>query len=191
MSLTTTRRELKNARLYFVPAGTVLPLGAGAAPLTVSPTAAFPDNDPVTNYTDWQFKDIEEVKESLTVKSEDFMIPGAGPGYDGDNDDIVTARHYAATTHKTNSLVKQLQHGLASVPVVGVTQALGVNKSNVIEGVLLIEMVEQRLGVVTERLSMWAKLRVKSPGDVGPTTSKVELDFAMMPHPSNSYVLVA
>lgn len=191
MSLTTIRRELKNARIYFIPTGTILATGAGEASLTVGPTAAFPDNSPTTNYTDWEFKDIEDVKEALTVKKEDFLIPAPAGGYDGDADDMVTARNYSATTHKTNALIKQIQHGLAAVPVIGTAQALGANKKNTLEGVLLIEIMEQRLGVVTERLTMWSKFRVKSPGDTGPATAKVEIDFTMMAHSANSYVLVA
>lgn len=191
MSLTTKRRELKNARFFFIPIGTILALGAGEASLTVGPLAAFPDNVPTTNYTDWEFEDIEDCKEALTVKSEEFFVARQTTGYTSDKDDIVTGRNYSATSHKTNSLIKQLQHGLAAVPVVGVAQALGLNTVNAIEGVLLIEIAEHRLGVVTERLCMWAKFRVKSAGDTGPATAKLELDFAMMPHAANSYILVA
>jgi len=191
MSLTIKRRELKNARMYFIPAGTILALGAGEASLTISQSTAFPDNTPPTNYTDWEFDDIEEVKEALTLKSEDFSIRSDTGGYVVDDEGMVTKREYSATSHKTNALIKQLQHGLAALPVVGVAQALGANKKNSLEGVLLIEIMEHRLGAVTERLSMWARFKVKSAGDVGPATAKVEISFAMLPHTANSYVLVA
>ncbi len=190
MSLTLVRRELKNARLYFVPSGTVLALGAGAASLTVGPTAAFPDNDPTTNYTDYEFPDIEDVKEEKTLKKETFSVPDSAGGYREEDEEMCTQRKWKATTHKTNALLKQLQHGLVNLPVVGTAQAPGAKKDNAIDGVMLLE-IQNKSGVVIERTSVWARLRLTSAGDVGPATAKVEFAIEQLAHTANSYVVVA
>lgn len=190
MSLTLRRRELKNARIYFVPAGTVLPLGAGAAPLTVSASAAFPDNDPTTNYTDFEFTEIEDVKEESTLKKETFTLPDTNGGYREEDEEMLTQRKWKATTHTTNALLKQLQHGLATLPVVGTAQSPAAKKDNCLDGVMLLE-IQNKSGSVIERTSVWSRLRLTSAGDVGPATAKVEFSLEQLAHPSNSFVVVA
>ena len=191
MSLTTIRRELKSVRIYFIPEGTVLPLGAAELPLTVSILNAFPDNTPPTNYTDWQFKQIETVKEAKTVKNEPFTIGSDYGGYDEDDEDMIVKRVWTVDTHLNNSIFKQLQYGLTAPPVVGVSQAIDRNKANSMEGVLLLEVLEKRLSTVIERISCWAKLRLISPGEAAAPTAKQEFSFTMKGHPSNTFVLVA
>ncbi|RFC46914.1 MAG: hypothetical protein DUW69_001564, partial [Verrucomicrobia bacterium] len=111
-ALTLVRRELKNARLYFVPAG-------GTVDSIVVANALWPDNNPTTNYTDCEFVNIEDVKESSTVKKETFTVPDVAGGYRDEDEEMVTQRMWKATTHTTNALLKQLQNGLATLPVVG------------------------------------------------------------------------
>lgn len=188
---TVVRRELKNARIYFVPSGEVLATGNGESSLTVGASVVFPDNTPTTNYTSYEFADIEDVKQELTIaKDGPFKIPAAGGGYRDDYEEMVTARMWKATTHKTNGYLKKLQHGLATIPVVGTAQAPGVTADNYMDGVMLLE-IQNKSGAVIERTVVWARLRLVTAGDVGPATAKVEFSLEMLPHTSNSYLLVA
>jgi len=182
-ALTLVRRELKNARLYFVPAG-------GTVDSIVVANALWPDNNPTTNYTDCEFVNIEDVKESSTVKKETFTVPDVAGGYRDEDEEMVTQRMWKATTHTTNALLKQLQNGLATLPVVGTAQAPGVKKDNCIDGVLLIE-IQSKAGVIIERTQVWARLRLVSGGDVGPATMKIEFSLEQLYSPNNSFVVVA
>jgi hypothetical protein len=58
------------------------------------------------------------------------------------------------------------------------------------DGVLLIE-IQNKAGVVIERTQVWARMRLKTAGDVGPVTAKVELVFEQLASTLNSYLLVA
>lgn len=187
---TLIRRELKNARIYFVPAGEVLATGNGEASLTVGSTVVFPDNTPATNYTSYEIPDIEDVKTEITVEKETFKIPAAGGGYRDDVEEMVTRRLWMATTHKTSIYLKKLQHGLATVPVVGTAQAPGVTADNFMDGVMLLE-IQNKAGVIIERTQVWSRLRLVTAGDTGPTTAKVEVSLELLPHVSNSFIVVA
>ena len=186
---TLIRRELKNARICFIPAGEVIAAGNVDASLTVA-NAAWPDNVPTTNWTNYEIPEIEDVKSELTIKKESFTIPDSGGGYREEEEEMVTRRIWNATTHKTSIYLKKLQHGLATIPVVGTAQAPGVTKDNSMEGVMLLE-IQNKAGVVIERTQVWARLRLKTAGDVGPVTAKVEISLEQLPSTLNSYVAVA
>jgi hypothetical protein len=187
---TLIRRELKNARIYFVPSGEVLALGNGSSSLTVGIANVFPDNDPLTNYTSYEIPEIEDVKEENTIKKETYTIPAADGGYREEEEEMVTRRMWKATTHKTNNYLKQLQHGLSSAPVVGAAQTPGAKKDNYIDGVMLLE-IQNKSGAIIERTQVWSRLRLVTAGDVGPVTAKVEFSLECLPHVSNSYLAVA
>ena len=181
--LTTQRRELKNARVYFIPAGEVVDT------VTTSVTT-WPDANPLTNYTAFQFQDIETLNESKEFDTEVFKIPKAAGAYVDDEEQTLKKRIWTAVTSKTNSLLKQLEHALASVPVVGTAQAPGLKNDNSIEGVMLVE-IQLKNGTISERWQVWAKLRLVTPGEVGPTTSKLEISFEQRDSGNNTYLLVA
>lgn len=183
MALTTKRRELKNARLYIIPVGTLVDA------VTVSKTT-WPDNVPTTNWTDWQFDDIETVKEVKEFDTEIFKIPKDAGGYVDDEEQTLKKRKWTSATAKTNSLIKQLEHALATVPVVGVAQAPGVKNDNFIEVVMLLE-IQNKDGAIIERTQVWAYLRLVTAGDVGPTTSKIEFELEQRDSGNNTYELVA
>lgn len=182
-ALTLVRRELKNARMYFVPSGSTVDA------VTVA-IATWPDNNPTSNYTDYEFQDIEDVKESSTVKKETFTVPDVAGGYRDEDEEMVTQRMWKATTHKTNALLKQLQNGLATIPLAGTAQAPGVKKDNCLDGVFLLE-IQNKAGVVIERTQVWGRLRLTAPGDVGPTTAKIEFSIEQLYSANNSYIVVA
>lgn len=180
---TLIRRELKNARFYFIPTGETVDS------VTVA-NATWPDNNPTTNYTSYEIPDIEDVKAEVTIEKESFKIPAAGGGYREDVEEMVTRRQWMATTHKTSIYLKKLQHGLATVPVVGTAQAPGVTLDNYTDGVFLLE-IQNKAGTIIERTQVWARLRLVTAGDVGPATSKVEISLEMLPSTANSFVVVA
>ena len=180
---TLLRRELKNARAYFIPSGEVVDA------VTVA-NATWPDNNPLANWTAYEIPDLEELKEEKDVKKETFTIPDASGGYREEEEEMVVSRKWKASTHKSSTYLKQLQHGLATIPVVGTAQTPGAKKDNALDGVLLLE-IQNKTGTVIERLQIWARLRLVSPGDAGPATAKLDISFEQLYSSLNSYVLVA
>lgn len=181
---TLIRRELKNARLYFIPAGETVDAVVAAA------TNAPPDNSPTANWTAYQFADIETVKEAKEVETESFKIPKATGGYSVDTEELLIKRMWTATTAKTNSILKQLEHALAAPVVASTAQAPFVNNSNFLDGWMLLE-IQNKNGVVIERTQVWSRLRLVSAGDVGPATAKVEFSLEQRESTFNSYVAYA
>ena len=180
---TLQRRELKNARIYFIPSGETVDS------VTVA-NATWPDNIPTTNWTTYEFPEIEDVKSELTIKKETFTIPDPAGGYMEQEEEMVTRRLWKASTHKTSIYLKKLQHGLATVPVVGTAIAPGTTKDNYMDGVMLLE-IQNKAGAVIERTQVWARLRLVTAGDVGPVTAKVEISLEQLASTLNSYVAVA
>ena len=181
---TLIRRELKNARLYFIPAGETVDAVVAAA------TTAPPDNSPTANWTAYQFADIETVKEAKEVETESFKIPKATGGYSVDTEELLIKRMWTATTAKTNSILKQLEHALAAPVVASTAQAPFVNNSNFLDGWMLLE-IQNKNGTVIERTQVWSRLRLVSAGDVGPATAKVEFSLEQRESTFNSYVAYA
>lgn len=182
---TLIRRELKNARLYFIPSGeTVDSVAVSLA------NATWPDNSPTANWTAYQFADIETVKESKEVETETFKIPKSTGGYSVDTEEMLVKRMWNATTAKTNSILKQLEHALASPLVASAAQAPFVKNDNYVEGIMLME-IQNKNGVVIERTQVWARLRLVTAGDVGPATAKVEFSLEQREHANNSYIAYA
>ena len=191
MANITARRELKNARMYLVPAGTVLATGDGSNSLTVAEGAVFPDNSPTTNYTDYEIPDIEELTEELSRKDEKFMVPDQINGaYFEDEEITVVGRKYKGTSHKITAAMKGLAFGLAAKPVIGTAAAINANKDPYVDGVCLIEIANKG-GTVIDRAVFWGRFRLTDPGKVGPETSKLGFEVAVRPHVSNSYLCVA
>ena len=180
---TLIRRELRNARFYFIPTGETVDA------VTVA-NATWPDNNPTANWTAYEFPEIEDAKTELTIKKETFTIPDAAGGYREEEEEMVTRRLWKASTHKTSSYLKKLQHGLATIPVVGTPIAPGTTKDNYMDGVMLLE-IQNKAGTVIERTQVWARLRLVTAGDVGPVTAKVEISFEQLASTLNSYVAVA
>ena len=186
---TLIRRELKNARLYFIPAGETIALGNGSSSMVVA-NALWPDNTPPENWTLFQFSDIETVKEAKEVETETFKVPKAAGGYFIDTEETLLKRVWTATTAKTNSLLKQLEHALAAPVVANTAQAPFVQQNNFIDGVMPLE-IQNKNGVVIERTQVWGRLRLVSAGDVGPATAKVEFSIEQRESTLNTYVAYA
>lgn len=180
MPVSLVRRELKNARIYFIPAGTVV----GA--VTVA-RASWPTGSPASNYTDWEFTDVETLTSEKEVEEEIFRIPRSTGGYKNDKEETVLGRTWTATTAKTNNLLKQLEHNLPATVVAGTPQA-PLTGGNSIEGVMLLE-IQNKNSTIIERTQVWAKLRVVTPGDVGPATAKVQFSIEQLESSLNTYVV--
>jgi hypothetical protein len=179
MPLTLSRRELRGAFVYFIPNGTAVDGG------TVSITA-WPDAAPTTNYTDWQFADIEKVEVERQTKSEDFDVPDTAGGYSTDKEEWITRRTWKCTSAKTNSLLKQLENGTSAAVAAGVPQTPLGTKANSIDGVLLIE-IKGKDGTVIERTQVWARLTVSSAAGAENTTSKIAFEFQQLTSTLNTY----
>lgn len=184
-AFTTIRRELLNARVYFIPAGEVVD-GNPA----LSATTAWPDNTPTANWTAFQLHDTETIKAEREFEQETFKIPKSTGGYTDDTESTLKKVTYTGTTAKTNSLLKQLEHGLTSQPVVGTAQSPFVRNDDFVEGVALLEL-QNKAGVMTERIQVWSRLRLTDAGEVGPSTKKLTYTLEVRDATANSYVLVA
>jgi hypothetical protein len=180
---TLVRRELKNARLSFIPYGEIVDS------VTVD-SDTWPDADPVANWTAYAFADVETVKSENTQKSEVFEVPDSAGGYVEDEEISITKRMWKFVTSKTNSYLKMLEHGLASVPAASTAIAPGTNKNPYIDGVMLLE-IQNKNGVMIERTQCAARLRLVSAGDAGPTTSKIEYSLQMLNSTANSFIVYA
>lgn len=181
---TLIRRELKNARLYFIPNGETVDGNV------VANAANWPDNEPTTNWTNYQFADIETVKEAKEIETEVFKIPKAAGGYTNDTEETLLKRTWNAVTAKTNSLVKQLEHAVAAPVVASEAQAPFTQNNNYIDGVMLLE-IQNKNGTVIERTQVWGRLRLVSAGDVGPATAKVEFQIEQRESTLNTYIAYA
>lgn len=179
---TTTRRELLNARVYFVPKGEVVDT------VTVDEDT-WPDNTPTANWSAFQLQDTETLKCEREFEVESFQVPKATGGYNEETESILKKVTYTGATSKTNSLFKQLEHGLNSQPVVATAQSPFVKNEDFIEGVALIEF-QNKAGVMTERLQIWSRLRLSDAGEVGPASKKLTYTIERRDSVANTYLLV-
>jgi len=180
---TTIRRELLNARVYFIPSG------ESVDAVTVS-ASAWPDNDPTTNYTAYLLHDTETLQSERTYETATFRIPRASGGYRDDKETTLVSAMFQGVTAKTSNFLKQLEYGLASAPVAATPQSPFLRNDDFILGVALIEL-QNKAGTVTERIQIWAKLRLDEPGQVGPATKKLTYSIEMEDNALNTFVLVA
>jgi hypothetical protein len=188
MSVPLTRREHLNVHFFFIPVGTVIALGSGSSSLTVA-EGAWPDNSPLTNWTDWEFEDIEKCLENKEIETETFTIPRASGGYRKDDEENIVKRTFTLTTSKTNAILKRLEHALASYIVSGTAQSPVGQKDNFILGVSLLEM-QNKDGRVTERTQIWSKMRLVNPGEIGPATRKLEFSIEQLDSGNNTFVTI-
>jgi hypothetical protein len=180
---TLIRRELKNARIYFIPAGEVVDA------VTVA-VAAWPDNAPTANWTAYQFADIETVKEQKDIETEDFKIPRASGGYTTDTEETLLKRYWTATTARTNSIIKQLEHALPAPVVAAAAQTPFTQNNNYIDGCMLME-IQNKNGVIIERTQVWGRMRLVTSGDAGPNTAKAEFSVEQRESTLNTFVAFA
>jgi len=180
-ALAFNRREVKGERIYFIPAGSVVDS------VTVA-VATGPDADPATNYSDFEIHDIETLQPEKETESETFLIPSDTDGYEEDLDETVKSNSWVAETSKTNAIVKMLEYGLESLPVATVAQVPFARKENYVEGILLKETQVRSVGV-TERLQIWARAYLVTPGQSSSKTSKVQLRFRKMASANNTFVI--
>lgn len=183
-ALAFNRREKKIERLYFIPAGTTVD---GAV---VAREADWPDNSPTTNFTDFEFDAVENLKPERNTEKESFKIPG-NTGYVLDEEEISLQQSHLATTHQTNAVIKMLEYGFATLPVANTPQIPRARKENYIDGLLLKETQLVSTGAVTERLLTWARLTVTDFGESADATSQVICKFQEMESSLNSAVIIA
>lgn len=176
------RRELANVQLCFIPAGEVVDT------VTVA-VGTWPDNLPPTNWTGYELPDIEKVVSEKMTVDEEFMVPDPAGGYFADDEQMITGRKWVVTTSKTSNLIKQLDKGLAAAVVTNAAQAHGVRSDNFLMGALRITEIG-KTGSVLETTTVWAKMRVRSTGETGPATRKIEVEFKQYPSALNTVTVV-
>lgn len=166
---TFQRRELASAEVCFIPSGETVDAVTVAA-------ETWPDEDPTTNFTDYALPDIESIVAEKGIETESFRVPDPNGGYTDDEEQMITSRKWVITTAKTNNFIKQLDHGLANPVADATAQAHGAVTDNYLLGVLRVTE-KDKTGAVIQTTKVWAKMRVRSAGDVGPATKKLEVEF--------------
>jgi hypothetical protein len=176
------RREHVNVRAYLIPAGEVVDS------VTVS-ASTWPDNNPLTNWTAYEIPEVERANPTAETEEEVFRIPRDTGGYIIDREETVIARRWSLFTRRASTYTKRLEHGLAVFPTASTATAPGAASDPFLFGVLLLEM-QNKNGAMTERVQMWGKLRLVSPGEIGPATRLIEMSFEMLNSGLNSYVIL-
>ena len=178
---TLKRRELKGAVICFIPLGELVDA------VTVSETT-WPDNAPTTNYTDFEFPDIEGVVEEILSEEEPFLLARPSGGYGDEPETHLRGLAWTGTTAKTNSLIKQLQKALAAAAVASTAQSPGVLGALYIDGVFLLE-IRGNAGAIIERTQVLARMTLADPGaGAGPLTSRVQVKWRIRYALLNTYV---
>lgn len=183
MSTISSRRELLNARVYFIPVGKVVDS------VTVSETT-WPDNSPLTNYTNYMLHDTEEITKVKSFDTEEIKVPKDTGGYADDPESTLKNVMFEGKTHKTREIFKQLEWGLSDEPEIDAAQTPFAQNSDFIEGVVLMEF-QNKTGAATETVQFWAKLRLKDDGGVGPKTRLLTYELEYVVADNNTYVLKA
>lgn len=176
------RRELKTAKVYFIPLGETVDAG------TVSKTT-WPDGVPTTNFTNYEFPEIEGLVEEVMTEDEVFLLPRDSGGYQNETETHLRGIKWTATTSKTNSYIKQLQLATAAALAATVAQAPSELGSLFKDGVLLIEL--RNAGVVIERIQVWARMTLADVGAAaGATTSKLQVRWELLVAGNNTSVVL-
>jgi|JFJP01.1.fsa_nt_gi hypothetical protein len=179
---TTIRRETLNARAYFVPVGETV----GAVTVAKEDWPVVADESDIEGY---QLHDVESIKVEKEYDSEIVKIPG-DRGYIDDEEKTLKKVSYLGTTSKTNSLLKKLEHGLVTIPVVGTPQAIHASSEDYVEGVAYIYN-QNKSGTTVETITIWARIRLTDSGEVGPNMKKLTYSLEKRDSSLNSYELVA
>lgn len=180
---TFIRRELMATKLYFIPSGETVDA------VTVA-QETWPDEDPTTNFTDYEMPDIERLVSEKEIQTEDRLVPSASGGYVNDPEEMVTMRKFLGTTAKTNNFLKQLDFGLANPIADATSQEIGTVTDNYIDGVARIDFLD-KAGAVKESIKFWARLRLVAPGETGPATRSIEFSLEKRYSSLNAYTPTA
>lgn len=180
MPLTLQRRELKGAFVYFIPEGTSV---AG------SPVAkgSWPSASPTSNYTDWLFQDTETLVRERKVDDRMRLVPSTAGGYTEDIEKSVKSLSFIGTTAKTNSILKQLENGTLAAVAVGVPQSPLGDRSGSLDGVCLIELMDESTQTVVERWQVWARLSIDEASGASPEVSVLTFRLLMLEASLNTY----
>lgn len=178
MSLTNARR-LKGAFAYFIPFGETVDSA------TVSATS-WPDNDPTTNWTDYEFGCIENVRPMREADVEPLLCPSPDGGYVEEEEQRSKRDGWMMQTNKYNELITQLEYGLESQPEAGTPQTPWAKKDRYIDGVLLIQA--RGLDGSDYHVEQWhARLRLAEVPEWSNATSKPVVSFQALQNDLNTF----
>ena len=182
---TLKRTERKTCKAYFIPAGEVVD------GITTSQTT-WPDAVPVTNYTDYQFADIEELVEEILFTEEVRKVPRqTAPGYRNRTEKFLEGVNWTGTTATTNNFLKTLQFATPNVIVAGTAQAPAERNMLWFDGVLLIELTNSA-GVIIDRIQTWARMFLQDTGAAAKAeTSVLQVKWEQGESGNNTYLPAA
>lgn len=175
---TLSRVEVKGAFFSFIPVGTNI-LGTPVA------KDSWPSSSAA--YLDWRFKDTETLKRERKVDSRTRNIPLESGGYEEQNRKSLKGMAFIGTTAQTNGVLKQLENGLPEIAVAGVAQEPMTSREASIEGVSLIELVDEDTGLVVDAWQFWSRLSLDTPSDASPETSTLTWRSELIKAGLNTY----
>jgi hypothetical protein len=189
---TIIRRELLNvASFNFIPVGETI-LSTTLAQNTWPTLAAMVvSNSLVAGVLAYKHTDVETLELKREYVKDAFIIPLDSGGYTEDEESILKTVTYKGETAVTSSYFKMLELGLSAVPTIGATALTPfVNNNDYIEGLSVIEF-RNKLGVITERIFIWSRLRLEGDTKTDPKTRKVGFTIEKRPSTLNMTTLVA
>lgn len=175
---TLQKSELKGAFYSFIPAGTVV----SGSPVAKDSWPSDPDD-----YRDWRFADTETLKRERKVDKRTRNVPLESGGYEEQNKNSLKGIAFIGTTAKTNSILKQLENGLVDAAAAGVPQDFMAEREADIEGVSLIEMVDEETGLVVDAWQFWSRLSLDTPSDASPEVSTITWRAEVIKADLNTY----
>lgn len=175
------RREIRFDHFTFIPEGQVVD-GVTTAKNT------WPDNTPTTNYEPFKLLELTNIKPFFETDDETLlMVSESAAGWTEESSGTVKRTGFTFDAIRTNGFYKMLEHGLATMPVLGTAQAPGADKRKYRDGMVLHESGDVNLGVITERKQSWARLELVSPGDHTNKTVMVQLRLTFLDADNNTF----
>jgi len=175
------RTETLFDHLFFIPEAQVVDA------VTVAKNV-WPDSTPSDNYADFKLKEIEGLKPFQNEETESrTFVSETTAGWTQEEEPTRKNSGYTFDVARTNALYKMLQYGLLTLPVLGTAQVPYARKETYVDGVLLKETGVQKLGVITEREHVWARLQLVNAGDHTNKTAKVQLRLTILDAENNTF----
>lgn len=175
---TLQRSELKGGFFCFIPIATVI----SGTPVSKTSWPAL-----AADYEAWRFKDIETLKRERKVDTRTRQVPVTTGGYEEQNKKSLKGQSFIGTTAQTNGVLKQLENGLASIAVAGVPQKFMDDRQADIEGVGLIELVDEETGIVVDAIQCWGRLSLDAASDASPEVSTLTFRFDVINAALNTF----
>lgn len=187
-----TRRELLNvASFSFIPVGELVLSVTIARQLWPAMSVMVVANSLVPEILAYQHPDVEHLELTREFSKDSFVVPYDAGGYIDDEESFLKKVMYKGETAKTSSYFKYLELGATGIPTIGATGfSPFVNATDYLEGLAVIE-TRLKTGIISERMFIWARLRLDGGTKTDPKTRKIMFTVEKRPSSLNNATVVA